>query len=309
MDYFPVFLDAKKLNTVVIGGGNVAARKIELLLKTPASITIVSPIIKAPVAKLIQQHDIKYIAETYNERHLSNKQLVIAATNLRDINKQIAKHATAKGMLLNVVDDPELCNYITPAIIDRSPMIVALSSSGSAPILLQMLKRKIETNLPANYGKLAEFCGKYRLLVQQKIQSFAERKKFWQQTLEGEIAQLIINNEDEKAEQLFQTSFTQEQPSQASKLSIIVIHDQNPDNLTLRAYQRLQSADTVMLAEDIASTFFDFGRRDADKQQGYDANLIKDQLAQNKNIALVVNIEMAEIQQQWPNSSLIVCGK
>ncbi|MGB5444719.1 MAG: bifunctional precorrin-2 dehydrogenase/sirohydrochlorin ferrochelatase, partial [Psychromonas sp.] len=123
MDYFPIFLDAQKLNAVVIGGGNVAARKIELLLKSKATITVVSPALKESVQALLVNEQLTWIKDEYAPHFLDSFQLVIAATNIKAVNVAISDAANQRGMLVNVVDDPELCNYITPAIIDRDPMI------------------------------------------------------------------------------------------------------------------------------------------------------------------------------------------
>lgn len=287
MDYFPIFLDAKKLNVVVVGGGNVAARKIELLLKTPASITVVSPMLKEPVKQLIAAHNLPWVTATYCEEYLSGMQLVIAATNIKSINQQIANDANAKGLLLNVVDDPQLCNYITPAIIDRSPMIVALSSSGSAPILLQLLKSKIDNLLPASYGKLAEFCSKYRKQIQHQISSFSERRIFWKKILEGDVARLILTNEMANAEELFNESLKQQHIVEHGRLVQIEIYNQDPNNLSLAAYQALQQADTIILDTDIDAIFFDYGRRDANKQHIINPDYIQRQLSNKQQVAVI----------------------
>ncbi|MEW6998719.1 NAD(P)-dependent oxidoreductase [Colwelliaceae bacterium BS250] len=288
MDYFPIFLDAKKLHAIVVGGGNVAARKIELLLKTPAQITILSPQLKDSVQQLIQHPQITWIDASYSEQYLDNKTLVIAATNNNDINKIISIDGNKRNMLVNIVDSPALCNYITPAIIDRSPMIIAMSSSGNAPILLQMLKAKIDKMLPAGYGKLAEFCGKYRLQVQQKITQFVDRKAFWQNILEGEVAQQVLSNNEQQAEKLFNQQLSTEQSHKCSSLTIITVYNQDPDQLTLKAYQALQIADTILITKDIETIFFDYGRRDANK--------LTDTTIENVTAALTNNQQVVVIQ-------------
>lgn len=288
MDYFPIFLDAKKLHAIVVGGGNVAARKIELLLKTPAKITVLSPQLKESVQHLIQHSQITWIEDSYNEQYLNNQQLVIAATNNNDVNEAISIAGNKRNMLVNIVDNPNLCNYITPAIIDRSPMIIAMSSSGNAPILLQMLKAKIDKMLPSGYGKLAEFCGKYRLQVQQQISKFVDRKVFWQNILEGEVAQQILSNNEPQAEQLFKQQLATQQLSKVSSVTIINIFNQQPDQLTLRAYQALQSADIILLDNNVEQVFFDYGRRDADKYQHIDTLTITGALAKDEQVVILI---------------------
>ena len=274
MEYLPIFLDANKLSGVVIGGGNVAARKIELLLKTKTKITVVSPELKEPVALLINNNDIRYIDSTYNKDVLIGQNLVIAATNIKDINKTIAADASELNLLINVVDDPQLCNYITPAIVDRAPMIVAMSSSGTAPILLQQLKHKIDLMLPSSYGKLAEFCGKYRLKVQAQIGQFAARKQFWQNIFASKIADAVLDNNIEQADVLMHQQLANVQNKQSKTITVIELQDQNPDSLTLSAYQAMQKADTIIIEAEIDTSFFDYGRRDANKISTIDFDYI-----------------------------------
>lgn len=288
MDYFPIFLDAQKLNAVVIGGGNVAARKIELLLKSKAQITVVSPLLKESVQALLANKQITWIKQEYAPHFLDNFQLVIAATNIKAINIAISDAANQRGMLVNVVDDPELCNYITPAIIDRDPMIIALSSSGNAPILLQMLKSQIEQMLPAGYGKLARFCGRYRIEVQAKIKQFSERKLFWKKVLEGDVAKQILAGDEQQATALFNQALTTKQFQENGTISVIKIYDQQPDNLTLQAYQKLQQADTIFLDTGITPLFFDYGRRDADKYRTVDPHKAKILQRDNKQVVIIV---------------------
>ena len=287
MDYFPIFLDAKKFNAVVIGGGNVAARKIELLLKSKAKITVVSPALKESVKGLLVNQQLTWIKGEYAPHFLDNHQLVIAATNIRSVNIAISIAANHRGMLVNVVDDPALCNYITPAIIERDPMIIALSSSGNAPILLQMLKSQIEQMLPAGYGRLARFCGRYRIEVQARIKQFSERKLFWKKILTGDVAKQLLAGDEEQAVQLFNQALTTEKFKESGSISVIRIYDQQPDNLTLQAYQKLQQADAIFLDTGITGLFFDYGRRDADKFQKIDQHTIEQLAGKNQQVVII----------------------
>ncbi|HEY5715892.1 MAG TPA: bifunctional precorrin-2 dehydrogenase/sirohydrochlorin ferrochelatase [Psychromonas sp.] len=310
MDYFPIFLDAQKLHAVVVGGGNVAARKIELLLKSKAKITVVSPVLKESVQALLANGQITWIKNEYAPHFLDNHQLVIAATNIKAINIAISDAANQRGMLVNVVDDPALCNYITPAIIDREPMIIALSSSGNAPILLQMLKSQIEQMLPAGYGKLAQFCGRYRIEVQARIKQFSQRKLFWKKVLEGDVAKQILAGDEQRAAELFNQALATKQCQENGSISVIKIYDQQPDNLTLLAYQKLQQADTIFLDAGITPLFFDYGRRDADKYRTVDQHKAEILLRDNKHVVIIAE-HAAQLDKTF-NISLpateIICG-
>jgi len=311
MDYFPIFLDAKKFNAVVIGGGNVAARKIELLLKSKAKITVVSPVLKESVQGLLKNQQLTWIKAEYAPHLLDNHQLVIAATNIRSVNIAISIAANQRAMLINVVDDPALCNYITPAIIDRDPMIIALSSSGNAPILLQMLKSQIEQMLPAGYGRLARFCGRYRIEVQARIKQFSERKLFWKKVLTGDVAKQLLAGDEEQALDLFNQALTTEQFKESGSINVIRIYDQQPDNLTLQAYQKLQQADAIFLDTDITALFFDYGRRDADKFQKIDQVRVE-QLANNNQQVVIITAYSAQLTSAFNTDcpvSEIICGR
>ncbi|WP_415231169.1 siroheme synthase [Psychromonas sp.] len=311
MDYFPIFLDAKKFQAVVIGGGNVAARKIELLLKSKAQITVVSPMLKESVQALLANRQLTWIKAEYSPHFLDNHQLVIAATNIRAVNIEISIAANHRAMLLNVVDDPDLCNYITPAIIDRDPMIIAMSSSGNAPILLQMLKSQIEQMLPAGYGRLARFCGRYRIEVQARIKQFSERKLFWKKVLTGDVAKQLLAGDDEQAVKMFNRALSSEQFQESGSISVIRIYDQQPDNLTLQAYQRMQQADVIFLDTDITTLFFDYGRRDADKFQKIDKQRIE-QLADNNQQVVIITTHSEQLKSEFNTDfpvSEIICGR
>ncbi len=288
MNYFPIFLDARKQQVLVIGGGNVAARKIELLLKTPAQITVLSLGVNDTVQRLIKKHDLRFIDSAYQAKYLVNKTLIIAATNDALANARIANDANKLGLLINVVDSPALCNYITPAIIDRSPMLVAISSEGSAPILLQMLRNQIETSLPAGYGELANFCKDKRIKVQQSIESFAARKQFWQQVLTGEISEQVMSGNKAQADALFTQALTLREPQNSSKLTIIQLQNNKPDNLTLKAFQTLQRSDEVYLDDGVSDAFYDYVRRDANKYHQLTVKQLKAQAEAHLQVSILI---------------------
>lgn len=265
MKYFPIFLDAKHINAMVIGGGDVAARKIELLLKTTTRITVMSEQLSISVERLVNTHQLTWLQHNYRDGYLKNCNLVIAATDNTQVNQDVAKEASELKLLTNVVDQPELCTYITPAIIDRDPMLIAMSSSGSAPILLRMLREQIEKTLPDGYGKLADFSLKFRDHVKARVKGIRNRRTFWENTLRGSIGQLILNDESKEAEQQLIASLKEK--IAPPKGEIVFIHTLNgdPDNLTLKAHRELQFADAVFYDETVNIVLIEYVRRDADK--------------------------------------------
>src|SRR5512135_3405237 len=143
MDFFPVFMDIKNKPCLVVGGGEVAARKIGMLLQSEAKVTVVAPELCATVQEQADKGEIEYRAERFQPQHLADAVLVIAATNDRSVNEQVSAAAQALRLPVNVVDNPDLCTFIMPSVVDRSPVLVAVSSGGASPVLARVLRAKI----------------------------------------------------------------------------------------------------------------------------------------------------------------------
>ena len=265
MKYFPVFLDGSKINAMVVGGGDVAARKIELLLKTTTNITIMAERVTEGVERLINDNKLNWLKHNYQSGLLNNITLVIAATDNTKVNEQIYHEAVEFNILANVVDQPALCTYITPAIIDRAPMIIALSSSGSAPILIRMLREQIEKILPQGYGRLADFSLKFRDHVKARIKGIRNRRTFWENTLRGSIGQSLLDGNQQAAEQQLIASLKEQVAPPAGEIVFIHTKNGNPDDLTLNAHRSLQFADAVFYDNDINVELIEYVRRDAEK--------------------------------------------
>lgn len=265
MKYFPIFLDAENISAMVIGGGDVAARKIELLLKTTANIVVMSENVSPSVHRLIQSHNLPWLEHNYTSGHLADINLVIAATDNSSVNKAVSEETKPLNILTNVVDQPELCTYITPAIIDRSPMIIAICSSGTAPILLRMLREQIEKVLPNNYGKLAEFSFKFRDHVKARVKGLRNRRTFWENTLRGTIGDAILDGDHFQAEQQLITTLKHEVPPPQGEIVFVHTKTGNPDKLTLQIHREMQFADAVFYDENVNSDLLEYIRRDADK--------------------------------------------
>ncbi|MFQ3210322.1 MAG: uroporphyrin-III C-methyltransferase/precorrin-2 dehydrogenase/sirohydrochlorin ferrochelatase [Colwellia sp.] len=265
MKYFPVFLDGSKINAMVIGGGDVAARKIELLLKTTTNITVMAASLTEGVERLINENKLNWLNHNYQAGLLSKITLVIAATDDTVVNEQVYYEAIGFNILANVVDQPALCTYITPAIIDRAPMIIALSSSGSAPILIRMLREQIEKILPQGYGRLADFSFKFRDHVKARIKGIRNRRTFWESILRGSIGQNLLDGKQQEAEQQLIASLKEKIAPPQGEIIFIQTLDGNPDNLTLNAHRALQFTDAVFYDEAVNKELIEYVRRDAEK--------------------------------------------
>ncbi len=265
MKYFPIFLNAEQIDALIIGGGDVAARKIELLLKTSAKMTIVSEHLSPTVERHIKTNNLTWIQHNYKPGLMNNKTMVIAATDDEDINAEVSREAASLDLLVNVVDQPDLCSYITPAIIDRNPMIVAISSSGSSPVLVRMLREELDKMLPEAYGKLADFCFKFRDHVKARVKGIRNRRVFWENILQGNIGKLILAGDSKPAEQQLISSLNEKAPPPAGEIVFIHTQNGNPDDLTLKAHRELQFTDAVFYDEDVNPVLIEYVRRDADK--------------------------------------------
>jgi len=265
MKYFPIFLDAETISAMVIGGGDVAARKIELLLKTTTNIVVMSESVSPSVHRLIQSHNLPWLEHNYTSGHLANINLVIAATDCSAVNKSVADEAKPLNILTNVVDQPELCTYITPAIIDRSPIIIAMSSSGSAPILLRMLREQIEKMLPSQYGKLADFSFKFRDHVKARVKGLRNRRAFWENTLRGPIGEGILQGNIQDSEQQLIASINEEIAPPVGEIVFVHTLEGNPDKLTLQIHREMQFADALFYDDDVNLELIEYVRRDAEK--------------------------------------------
>ncbi len=250
---------------MIVGGGDVAARKIELLLKTTTQITIMAATVTEGVERLINDNKLAWLQHNYKSGLLSDITLVIAATDDSQVNEQVYQEAVEFNILANVVDQPALCTYITPAIIDRSPMIIALSSSGSAPILIRMLREQIEKILPQGYGRLADFSLKFRDHVKARIKGIRNRRTFWENTLRGSIGQSLLAGNQQEAEQQLIASLKEQVAPPAGEIIFIHTTDGNPDNLTLNAHRALQFADAVFYDNNVNFGLIEYVRRDAEK--------------------------------------------
>lgn len=311
MQYFPVFLTANQINALVIGGGDVAARKIELLLKTPAKISVMSANISDSVQYLIDKHGVNWIDSDYRQGYMADKNLVIAATDDSDVNNSVYEEATQHNIMVNVVDEPALCSYITPAIIDRSPMIIAMCSSGKSPILLRMLREKVERMLPEGYGKLAEFSGKFRDTIKENIKKLSDRRTFWENALTGTIGNLVLNNKEDQAETELHKALSQ--GIEASTGQIHIIHCNNdPDNLTLKAHRAMQFADLLLFDKNINPSFIEYVRRDADKfelSQSFNEDYALEQALKGNNVILLIkNHKLNSIDSELPQFTY-QCGQ
>ncbi|MCK5477578.1 MAG: NAD-binding protein, partial [Methylococcales bacterium] len=247
MDYFPLFIKLKQQNCLVIGAGEVATRKIELLARAGAVITVIAIEISPAIASMQQTHKLILKQKAFEKEDIKEFRLVVSATNNTETNQLVADTATELNIPINVVDNPALCSFIFPAIIDRSPIIAAISSGGASPVLARLLRAKIESTIPSAYGQLAHLAEKFRSHVKTQIKEPAQRRIFWENVLQGRIAELVFSGKKQEAEnQLIELISNAETTDNTGEVYLVGAGPGDPDLLTFKALRLMQQADVVV---------------------------------------------------------------
>jgi len=263
MDYLPIFTKLKNRHCLVVGGGDIAARKVHLLLKANASITVCAPEICDAILQKAKNNKINIIKEAFYDELITDKWLVVAATNLHHINEHVAQLAEQKQILVNVVDEPDLCSFIMPSIVDRSPIVVAISSGGKAPVLARLIRERLEALLPMHIGRLAKISGEFRHRVKQVITKESLRRRYWEKLFgNGDLASLLQKGQIEKAQQFMEDNLTDEVAQ--GEVALVGAGPGDPSLLTLKALQLMQQADVVLYDRLVSKEILDLVRRDAD---------------------------------------------
>ncbi len=266
MDYFPVFLDLKQQPCLVVGAGEVAARKISLLFKAGAKITVIAAKVSDTVAAMQSSHHLTLVEKPFAANDLHDYRLVVSATNSEETNRLVAKTAGEKNIPVNVVDCPALCSFIFPAIIDRTPIVAAVSSGGAAPVLARLLRAKIESVIPASFGRLAQLAEKFRPVVKQEIKEPEQRRVFWEQVFQGAVAEQVFAGNEAQAEQKLQQLLNKSADSvPKGEVYLVGAGPGDPDLLTFRALRLMQQADVVVYDRLVSAEIVDLTRRDAER--------------------------------------------
>ena len=265
MEFLPVCLKLTDAAVVLVGGGTVATRKARLLLRAGATLTVVAPTISNELRTLLAEQGGVWQQSLYREDDLHGRMLVIAATPDRKTNEQIFLDATRMSMLVNVVDAPELCTFIFPSIVDRNPLLIAISSGGRSPVLARILRRKIEALVPAAYGRLADFAGRFRQLVKEHIPQDNVRRLFWEQVLEGTVGEQVLTGRDAQAEQQLLARLQDANALCGGEVYLVGAGPGDPDLLTFKAARLLQCADVVLYDRLVSPAIVDLARRDAER--------------------------------------------
>ena len=263
MDYLPIFCRLDNKPVLLVGGGEVAERKARLLLDAGAHLTVVAPELDPELAELAANGSIEWLAGEFAPAQLAGKWLVVAATDRREVNALVYQSANQARIFANVVDDPKRSSFIMPSIIDRSPLMVAISSGGKAPVLARLLREKLEALLPQHLGAVAAFAGSLRERVKARFASMGERRRFWERLLGADrLGQALARGDSASANQRADSLFADESHT-AGEVVLVGAGPGDPGLLTLHALRQMQQADVVVYDRLVSDEVMALVRRDA----------------------------------------------
>lgn len=262
MDYLPLFFRLQDQPVLVVGGGEIAARKISLLCRAGAKVRIVSPNIGELTQQLVDEFGLVVTLREYASEDIAGARLVVSATDIEQVNRVVYHDCLAANIPVNSVDMPALSNVIFPGIVDRSPVLIAISTGGSSPTMARVVRGWIEARLPARLGALAEFVKARRDRVKGAIGTISGRQQLWQRVIEGPAAEAVYKGDEAAAEAAFDAALAVEE---AGWVAIVGAGPGDPELLTLKALRLIQSADVVLYDNLVNRQILDYARRDAEQ--------------------------------------------
>lgn len=268
MEYLPLFVNLKNRLVLIVGGGDVAARKIFILRKTGAIIQIVAHTLCVALRNILPHPKINWISKNFDPIMLDSVILVVVATDNADLNNLIYQNAEKRHVLVNTVDDQSKCSCIFPGIIDRTPILIGISSAGTAPVLVRMLREKIELLLPTSLGLLAKLAGIWRNRVKQYIKNVMCRRRFWEKIFYNSyVAVLMEQNRIKEVNQIIECALDIDKNNDKTIGSVVLVGAGPGDQglLTIRGLQVIQQADVILYDYLVSVSILDLARRDADK--------------------------------------------
>lgn len=264
MDYLPVFINITQNPCLVVGGGNIAYRKIKLLLKANAQVHCVAREFCDSIAQLTENGTITATKKDFEPSDINTQVLIIAATDNKTLNTEVSTLAKAVNIPVNVVDSPDLCSFIIPSIVDRSPIVIAVSSAGKAPVLARLIRTKLEGIIPNAYGKLAELAGSLREQVKAKFSHIEDRRYFWEKAFLGVVAEKVFAGKINEAKQDLQTQLDKSVDSEIGEVYLVGGGPGDPDLLTFKALRLMQQADVILYDRLVSNEVMELVRRDAE---------------------------------------------
>ncbi len=264
MNYLPIFIDIKQKPCLVVGGGDIAYRKINLLLKANAQVNCIAKEACGNIIALADDNKITLTQRNFESSDVDAQRLIISATDNKQLNAEVSDLANFANIPVNVVDSPDLCSFIVPSIVDRSPIVIAISSAGKAPVLARLIRAKLESTIPHAYGKLAELAGSFRDKVKSKFDNIEDRRYFWERVFSGVIAEKVFSGKVDEAKVDIQTQLDNTNSSEVGEVYLVGGGPGDPDLLTFKALRLMQQADIVLYDRLVSKDVVELVRRDAE---------------------------------------------
>ncbi|MFO0447815.1 MAG: siroheme synthase CysG [Pseudomonadota bacterium] len=270
MRYFPLFLDLRGRTVVIVGGGTIAERKLDLVREAGPRLVVVAPHVTPRLARLAANGALEHRARAFEPADLDGARFVIAATDDRDVNRTVADAAEARGIPANVVDDLELATAILPAVVDRSPIVVAISTQGTTPALARHVRERVESLVDESFGRLAAFCERWRGTIKARVADLPPRPRLYDELLRGPVAELVRRRREPEADALLADALDcADQDARVAlrpRGSVVLVGagPGDPGLLTLNALRALQSADVVLHDRLVSAEILRLARREAE---------------------------------------------
>jgi uroporphyrin-III C-methyltransferase/precorrin-2 dehydrogenase/sirohydrochlorin ferrochelatase len=265
-DFLPIFFNISGRPCLVVGAGDVAARKVRQLQRYHAEVHVQAPEISEELKLAADQGHIYYHAGRYDPESLAAYVLVIAATNDEAVNAQISAQAQSLRIPVNVVDQPQLCSFIMPSIVDRDPVQIAISTGGASPVLARLLRSRLETLIPSSFGNLAALMQEYRDRVKEKFPDMQTRRRFWEGVIQGPIAEMFFSGQDNTAREALADAIDgAELTPPKGEVYLVGGGPGDPDLLTFRALRLLQQAEVILFDRLVNPAIIDLARKDAER--------------------------------------------
>lgn len=265
MQNLPIFMNLQHRPALVVGGGTVAARKADLLLQAGADVTVIAPRVHDEMQRMIATGRVRWMEQLFGPGIVRGFRLVIAATDNTAVNRRVFEECERHAIPVNVADQPELCSFILPSIVERGPITIAVSTGGRSPILARLLKARLETLIPAGFGALAELLGRYRPRIKARFAALDARKHFWERMLDGPLVQLATSGREQEAEAMLERALHDDLPAEQGEIWLIGAGPGDPDLLTLKALRLLQQADVVVYDKLVPERIINLARREAER--------------------------------------------
>lgn len=264
MELFPAFLSMRGRDVLVVGGGEVALRRARTLGAAGARLHVVAPAAHPQLAEVASQAGGGHQLRAFEDADVEAMFAVVAATDDPAVNAHVADLCDARQTLVNVVDDPTRCSFVVPSLVDRSPVQIAVTTGGASPVLARRLRARLESLIPAAYGRLAELVDHYRGIVKQRIAEPAARRHFWESLLDGPFTEMVLAGQDAKACQLLEDTLAQGQAEKRiGEVFLVGAGPGDPDLLTFRALRLMQQAEVVVYDRLVSKPILEMTRVDA----------------------------------------------